>query len=252
MILESWQTALTPRDLYHQLSGLSARKLHHLTAAFLRRVWDDLPSDHTRRAVEATEKFVDGLLTTNQLARLRSTDLLDSCESLWIDPENGYEEAQLIGQGCICCGSCDRQAAEYECRAAENGYILDGVVSGVKQPEWIAVQAAFLARELTAWAARPENREFALQREALEQHRYMNDVLGNAGFSDPDWPEWRTQTVRLIARSIYRERTFDQLPILADALQDAGCDDEAVLTHCRAAKEHVRGCWVVDLAMGVS
>jgi hypothetical protein len=53
-----------------------------------------------------------------------------------------------------------------------------------------------------------------------------------------------------LARGIYDDRAFDRLPILADALIDAGCDDEAILGHCRGPGPHVRGCWVADLVLG--
>ncbi|HUR53438.1 MAG TPA: hypothetical protein VMZ71_04880 [Gemmataceae bacterium] len=55
-----------------------------------------------------------------------------------------------------------------------------------------------------------------------------------------------------LANGIYEERAFDRLPILADALQDAGCDNDGILTHCRGDGAHVRGCWVVDLLLGKS
>ena len=54
-----------------------------------------------------------------------------------------------------------------------------------------------------------------------------------------------------MARVIYDERQFDGMPILADALEDAGCTDPDILNHCRQAGEHVRGCWVVDLMRAV-
>ena len=63
-------------------------------------------------------------------------------------------------------------------------------------------------------------------------------------------PSWLTSTVVALAGGIYEERAFDRLPILADALMDAGCDHADVLPHCRAAGPHVRGCWVVDLLLG--
>jgi hypothetical protein len=63
---------------------------------------------------------------------------------------------------------------------------------------------------------------------------------------------WRTSAVRALAQGIYAERAFDQLPILADALQDAGCEDGEMLGHCRAPGPHVRGCWLVDLLLGRS
>ena len=64
----------------------------------------------------------------------------------------------------------------------------------------------------------------------------------------PD-PAWLTTTVVLLARGIAAEDAYDRLPILADALQDAGCDDADLLDHCRAGGPHARGCWVVDLLL---
>jgi hypothetical protein len=55
-----------------------------------------------------------------------------------------------------------------------------------------------------------------------------------------------------MAEGIYRDGAFERLPILADALLDAGFEDEALIQHCRGAGPHVRGCWVVDLIMGKS
>jgi hypothetical protein len=65
-------------------------------------------------------------------------------------------------------------------------------------------------------------------------------------------PGWRTADVIGLARGIYDDRALDRLPILADALQDAGCDNADVLDHCRSDGPHVRGCWVVDLVLGKS
>jgi hypothetical protein len=53
-----------------------------------------------------------------------------------------------------------------------------------------------------------------------------------------------------IALTVYDERCFDYLPILADALEDAGCTDPALLAHCRTPGKHVRGCWAADLLLG--
>jgi hypothetical protein len=61
---------------------------------------------------------------------------------------------------------------------------------------------------------------------------------------------WRTSTAVGIALQMYDSRNFNAMPILADALQDAGCNDETILSHCRSAEPHVRGCWVVDLVLG--
>jgi hypothetical protein len=64
-------------------------------------------------------------------------------------------------------------------------------------------------------------------------------------------PNWRTSTAVALARGMYESRDFGAMPILADALQDAGCENADILNHCRDAKHvHVRGCWVVDLVLG--
>jgi hypothetical protein len=59
-------------------------------------------------------------------------------------------------------------------------------------------------------------------------------------------PSWRTSTVLALANGVYDEKAFDRMPILADALQDAGCDNDHILNHCRGPGPHVRGCWVID------
>jgi hypothetical protein len=63
-------------------------------------------------------------------------------------------------------------------------------------------------------------------------------------------PAWLNATVKQLAELVYQERAFDTLPILADALEDAGCDDAALLGHLRGPGPHVRGCWAVDLLLG--
>jgi hypothetical protein len=63
------------------------------------------------------------------------------------------------------------------------------------------------------------------------------------------WRRWNGETVRRIAQGIYEDRTFGLMPILHDALLDAGCDEEELLAHCRHERSHVRGCWVIDLIL---
>ncbi|HYH68698.1 MAG TPA: hypothetical protein VD866_28655 [Urbifossiella sp.] len=63
-------------------------------------------------------------------------------------------------------------------------------------------------------------------------------------------PIWRTEAVVGLARGMYEARDFGPMPVLADALEDAGCADADVLAHCRGPGPHVRGCWVVDLVLG--
>jgi hypothetical protein len=78
----------------------------------------------------------------------------------------------------------------------------------------------------------------------------LRDIFGNPFRPAALDPAWRTPAVVRSARGIYDEQAFDRLPLLADALTEAGCDDPSILGHCRSAGPHVRGCWVVDLVLG--
>ncbi len=80
--------------------------------------------------------------------------------------------------------------------------------------------------------------------------RLVRDIFGNPFRPVAVDPSWLTSTVTSLATSIYAERAFDRMPILADALEEAGCDHADILTHCRGDGPHVRGCWVVDLLLG--
>jgi hypothetical protein len=67
---------------------------------------------------------------------------------------------------------------------------------------------------------------------------------------EPAWLAWGDRLIPRLARAIYDERAFDRLPYLADALEEAGCADAALLAHCRRPGEHLRGCWALDLFVG--
>jgi hypothetical protein len=83
--------------------------------------------------------------------------------------------------------------------------------------------------------------------------KLLREVFGNPLrpiVVDPSWLSWNDSTIPKIAQAIYDERAFDRMPILADALKEAGCTNADILNHCRQPGEHVRGCWVVDLLLG--
>ncbi len=79
----------------------------------------------------------------------------------------------------------------------------------------------------------------------------LRDIFGNPFRPVTLDPSWLTSTVTALAEGIYANRTFDRLPILADALMDAGCDNADILAHCRSEGPHVRGWWPVDLLLGM-
>jgi hypothetical protein len=95
----------------------------------------------------------------------------------------------------------------------------------------------------------PAGREGEWKRQAA----LLRDIFGNPFRPlaiNPAWLAWNDGTVPRIAQAIYDERAFDRMPVLADALEDAGCTEPYILDHCRQPGEHVRGCWVVDLLLG--
>jgi len=83
-----------------------------------------------------------------------------------------------------------------------------------------------------------------------EQPKWLRDIFGYPFRPVTIDPAWRTSTAVSVAQGVYTERAFDRLPILADALEDAGCTNADILNHCRQPGEHVRGCWCVDLVLG--
>jgi hypothetical protein len=82
------------------------------------------------------------------------------------------------------------------------------------------------------------------------QCQLIRDIFGNPFRPVAFDPRWRSADAVALAQGIYEDRAFDRLPLLADALMDAGCDDQQVIGHCRSAGPHVRGCWVLDLVLG--
>jgi hypothetical protein len=84
--------------------------------------------------------------------------------------------------------------------------------------------------------------------ESARQADLLREVIGNpfrAPFIDPGWLTWNNRQVVRLAETLVQERAFEQMPVLADALEDAGCTDEEILGHCRQ-DGHVLGCWLVE------
>lgn len=115
------------------------------------------------------------------------------------------------------------------------GLVPDG--TPVSRAAW----DGYLARAAQRGEAPPAN---------PEQCALIRDIFGNPFRRVTFSPEWRTDTAVALARQMYESRDFGAMPILADALQEAGCDNEDILAHCRGPGPHVRGCWVVDLVLG--
>jgi hypothetical protein len=91
--------------------------------------------------------------------------------------------------------------------------------------------------------------------QSLQLPDLLREVFGNPfewRIADQNWQSWNGGVVPDLANAIYSDRAFDRLPILADALQDAGCTDTELLSHLRGPGPHVLGCWALDLVLGKS
>jgi hypothetical protein len=148
-------------------------------------------------------------------------------------PENIYEEDTL------------ERDAYFAARFVGNSFeIMTG--SGAQSAEELAASGASdFALRASQFAGIP----FA--EAAKDQCGIIRDMFGNLFRPSTFNPAWRTDTALSLAHQMYESRDFGAMPILADALQDAGCENDDILNHCRDANAtHVRGCWVVDLVLG--
>jgi hypothetical protein len=206
-----WLRCNEPVTMLEYLRGrVSERKVRLFACGCCRRVWDRLADERSREAVRAAEGFADGAVTDEQL--------------------QGAEDAawHLVAR------VPERTPAEYAAVLAwQTAFHIAG-----------ADMRHFVRRVLRASAGAESRQTLA----AL-----VRDVFGNP-FRPvpvaPSWLAWHGGCAVTVARTIYQEGRFGDLPILADALEEAGCRDEALLAHCRDRRGHARGCWVIDALLG--
>jgi hypothetical protein len=116
-----------------------------------------------------------------------------------------------------------------------------------RRPRRAAERAARAALDAAAWIG-----SWAVAAEGKAQSDVLRDLFGNPfrpASVDPAWRSWNGGVVVKVAEAVYEARAFDRLPVLADALEEAGCTDADLLAHCRQCGGHVRGCWAVDLLL---
>ena len=137
-------------------------------------------------------------------------------------------------------------------------YVPPSIDYGGETDLWREVAAVVAAAELNpvpetvvVSCLRATNGQSPEADELRWQAAVLRCVFGNPFRPVEFDPVWRTDTAQTLARQMYELRDFGAMPILADALQDAGCETEDVLNHCRDASHvHVRGCWVLDAVLG--
>jgi hypothetical protein len=244
-----WQECISPELMLEYLSErASPRKRRLFACACVRRIWPLLDHERLRQAVKVAERFADGRV---------AAEVVDKARRLVkrLREEREVEEAQR--------GTWEARAARAAAQAVEalfpeQGPILipprdvrdpPDVVSATRTARTAARAAEAERGEDTSAAGEPIRRLHTLDAVDLVREIFGNPFRPSA--LDPRWLDWKENTLLRMAHVIYRKRCFRNLPILADALEEAGCNDAAILTHCQAAVAHVRGCWVVDLLLGM-
>ncbi|HVS39661.1 MAG TPA: hypothetical protein VMS17_29155 [Gemmataceae bacterium] len=229
---------------------VSDRKVRLFAVACCRRVWPLVKDDRFRAAAQAAELFADGIITKEDMIQARSTAL-----AVFVKLRGGEDEAPAATLSAAAIPAPPKSFEKQFLDVFADPWWEDELDKG--DPHGPAVVTA----RHTAWAVaqaqgqRPLADSTGAKAEQREQATLLRELLGSPFRPialDPTWLEWNDGTVRKMATAIYEERAFDRLPLLADALEEAGCTDADILAHCRSGGEHVRGCWVVDLLLGKS
>jgi hypothetical protein len=227
MTEKEWLQGTNPARMVsflHQRKA-SERKLRLFGCACCRRVWERLPCEASRQAVEVAERYAD--------KQARRKDLNDA--------------ALACREGA---GGASHDPADMVVRVSLQMAAFSGSYNARVQA---AGTGPMEASQIAAHTA-------AMDREGLAQVKLLHDVFGNPFRPvrvEAAWLAWDCGTVVRMAEAIYEERLMPsgrldpaRLGVLADALEDAGCTEAVLLAHCRQAGEHVRGCWVIDLLLG--
>ena len=212
-----WLTCTDPMPMLAFLRTkvrVSDRKVLLFNAACCCFVWHLLGDRQHRKLVRLVEHYADSQATEGAIEKAR-------------------RDAYYASAG-------ERRPAVRSAQLAAGSATSPGAVSRVI--EWVS--EAFVL----------EDEDLMAPVERTPLHAVLRDIISNPFRPSPLLPPtvlaWHDRTICRIAEGIYVERTFDRLPILHDALLDAGCDDETILSHCRSEGPHVRGCWVIDLILG--
>jgi hypothetical protein len=200
----------------------SDRKARLFAVACCRRVWHLLTDERGRRAVEVSERYADGLASREEMeAAYLATDQAPRTP---MQHEGPRPPRNLL--------SAAHFAAHPKARVVTHS---------------VAQVAAGLA-----WAGTGGGCLVRYAEEQAHQCVILRDIFGSLfrpARVDPAWLAREGGTVPRLAAAVYEERAFARMPILADALEEAGCTDADILGHLRGPGPHVRGCWVLDLLL---
>jgi len=176
--------------------------------------------DDYRNAVLVSERFADGEATEAELSK-----------AYWRADDNMFSQCDY------CSGDLFRDIT------------LDSIEDLAEIPRMVREMFYEFDRP-TPDTPLPCPADLQARDESRSQADLLRDIFGNPFRPVVFSPSWSTDTTLSLARQMYESRDFTAMPILADALQDAGCDSADILAHGRGHGPHVRGCWVVDLLLG--
>jgi hypothetical protein len=208
--------------------GLPDRKLRLFAVAGVRPFWDLLIDPRSREAVLRAELVADDRQATDSLIETHRR-AWEAVPQLPSDRSTHVSAARAAG----------RTAAN---DALDASSLTWNEVVGLHADLWEERGSSDDEMYDLHWKGKAEGERFL--------SGLVRDVFGNPFRPAALDPEWLTSTVAALASRMYESRDFGAMPILADALQDAGCTNDDILDHCRGDGPHVRGCWVVDLVLG--
>ncbi|CAN5416452.1 hypothetical protein BH11PLA2_BH11PLA2_27420 [soil metagenome] len=242
MTTVEWNECTTkPAMMYRRVaSSLSARKLQLLACAQSRLLPLDALEPWALQAIETAEAFAEGELPAAEFHQVaeRVRQACDDLEMRQAVHGDVPEEAISAATTVLCCTGMAslvksipalmEHVQRYDQLTTPRGLKL-------KSRAMLLSRQCHLVREITPYPVTDYKRLLGKQ-PAVE-------------FADGKTFEI-TETARSIAISTHTDQAFDRLPILADALEDAGCPDEGLLHHLRHGEHHIRGCWALDLILG--
>lgn len=219
-----WLACDDPRAMLTQVSESARdRGLRHLAVSPALRIVRRLGGTHRRHHAELLDQYAAGELSREELGRH------------WLNRRKRCDAFDIFGF------PWGGEQSRWDDAAEATLWFLRRFL-----PE-----ESILLGEEAVWQAARGSRPGSPAHNALTiVANDIRDVFGNPFRPVAFDPRWRTESAVSLASAIYAERAFDQLPILADALEEAGCHHADVLAHCRGPGPHVRGCWVIDLVLG--
>jgi hypothetical protein len=243
MTEQEWLECTDPTPMLRFLKGkASQRKLRLFACGSSRRVWHLLETDASRAAIIAAEQFADGVISDAALAAAYSAAYDAHVRLSLARLRDEFGRRRNPDDPLV---RATQQRLNAAWAAACTAYRdVTGVASSASFCTGMA-----LTPEFCPYVKTVRHERKLMQAWAPPDAHSLRCIFGNPFRSIIRIAGWLTSTVTGLAESIYEERAFDRLPILADALEDAGCTAEDILNHCRQPGVHVRGCWPLDLIL---